>query len=121
MFVYLAVTVLVAVFGIVYEHYSFGVYSNWMIYAFAFPLILGFVPALLYATVWHQSIVPMLSRKMWHAGIAVWTVGSLFTGVITIYGTDSVWSFVYAVAGAALLAAAIFFNITGSDGARKSK
>ena len=44
--VYLSVTVFSALFGAVYELFSHGVYSYCMIYAFAFPLLLGDIPAI---------------------------------------------------------------------------
>ncbi|MBP5353946.1 MAG: hypothetical protein J6Y67_02265 [Lachnospiraceae bacterium] len=103
---YVFVSALVALFGAVYEHYSFGVYSYWMIYAFAVPLAFGAVPALMLATTKRVSRLPAITRKLWHAGIAVWTVGSIYTGVLAIYGTDSSWSAVYAAAGCALLSVA---------------
>ena len=51
-------------------------------------------------------MISNLAKKLWRDGIAVLTVGSLFTGVIKIYGTDSNLCYVYAGAGAALLLAA---------------
>ena len=95
-----------AFFGAVYEHFSFGVYSNYMVYAFAVPLLLGALPALLFACSKRPPMISNLAKKLWRDGIAVLTVGSLFTGVIKIYGTDSNLCSVYAGAGAALLLAA---------------
>ena len=43
---YLTASVFCALFGAVYELFSHGVYSYWMIYAFAFPLLLGAIPCL---------------------------------------------------------------------------
>lgn len=45
--IYLTASVICAVFGAIYESFSHGVYSGFMIYAFAFPLILGTLPFLL--------------------------------------------------------------------------
>ena len=100
---YVLIALGIALFGAVYEHFSFGVYSYYMIYAFAVPLVLGALPALLLACSKKPPAFAGAARKLWRDGIAVLTVGSLFTGVIEIYGTDSGWSLVYAVAGAALL------------------
>lgn len=41
------ISIVLAAAGAVYEHFSFGVYSNFMIYAFAFPLIGGALPYLI--------------------------------------------------------------------------
>lgn len=103
---YVAVTIAVALFGAIYEHFSFGVYSYWMMYAFAVPLVLGALPAIWLAAAERKIRVPVTARKLWHAGIAVWTVGSVFTGVLAIYGTSSAWSLVYAAAGGILLVSA---------------
>ncbi|MBR6020659.1 MAG: hypothetical protein IK055_10635 [Lachnospiraceae bacterium] len=111
--VYTAVAVSVAMFGAVYESFSFGVYSYWMIYAFAVPLVLGTIPALWLAASGARIRIPLLSRKLWHAGIAVWTVGALFTGVLAIYGTGSNWSYAYAAAGWILLVSAVFGVLPG--------
>lgn len=43
-FFYLAVTLVCAAFGAVYEIFSHGVYSYFMLYAFAFPLCGGVLP-----------------------------------------------------------------------------
>lgn len=108
--VYVLVTAFVLLFGIVYEHFSFGVYSIYMQYAFAIPLILGVLPSLLFALLKHPPCFRPLSRKFWHDGIAVLTVGSLFTGVLHIYGTSSGWSYLYAAAGTVLLMLALLFH-----------
>jgi hypothetical protein len=102
---YVLIALAVAVFGAVYEHFSFGVYSYYMIYAFAVPLVCGALPALLLPFCKRVPAINEFAKKLWRDGIAVWTVGSLFTGVIQIYGTDSVWSKAYAIAGLALFAA----------------
>ena len=47
-FRYLLATVLCAVFGAVYELFSHGVYAYGMLYAFAFPLVGGVLPCLLF-------------------------------------------------------------------------
>ena len=95
-----------AVFGAVYEHFSFGVYSPYMLFAFAVPLLLGALPALLLATGAQAAAVPAITRKLWHAGVASLTVGALFRGVLDIYGTASSLTRIYWVAGAVLLMAA---------------
>lgn len=41
---YLFLSLFVLVFGQIYEHFSHGVYSNYMIFAFLFPLLGLFLP-----------------------------------------------------------------------------
>ena len=44
---YLFLSLFVLLFGQIYEHFSHGVYSNYMIFAFLFPLLGLFLPNLL--------------------------------------------------------------------------
>ena len=101
-FGYLLITILCAVFGAVYEVFSHGVYAYGMLYAFAFPLLGGVLPALLFAK--HQRKLPSgVSLQLWHFGISALTVGSLFSGALEIYGTASRLTAVYWLAGGACL------------------
>lgn len=104
--VWLIVTIFTAFFGAVYEHFSFGVYSMYMLYAFAPPLLLGALPSLICAL---SSIrLPgRVSMNLCASAIATLTVGSIFTGVVEIYGTTNRLSGVYVIAGGALLALSI--------------
>ena len=103
--VYLAATVFCALFGAVYERFGHGVYSYFMIYAFALPLLLGLLPALLFCTAKGEIVSSRKGRRYWNAGVATLTVGFLFKGALDIYGTDSPFFTVYIIAGAALLLA----------------
>lgn len=91
-----------ALFGAVYEAFSHGVYSYAMIYAFAFPLVLGVLPLYL-ITVLRAAFPPRAARRIYHAGIATLTVGSLVTGVLEIYGTTNPLTVIYWIAGGALV------------------
>ena len=92
-----------ALFGAVYEAFGHGVYSYGMLYAFAFPLVMGVMP--LYLIVSLRAPYPGKgSLNLWHAGIAALTVGSIVTGVLEIYGTTNPLTVVYWILGAALSA-----------------
>lgn len=105
---YLFLTVLCASFGAVYEHFSFGVYSWFMLYAFAVPLLLGCLPFLLLGLRDSSAALPPpLSRKLWHAGTAALTTGCIFRGILEIYGTASELTKYYWLAGGILLATAL--------------
>ena len=93
--VYLSVTVFSALFGAVYELFSHGVYSYCMIYAFAFPLLLGALPFVFSRTIPH--FVDALFET---------TSGFTTTGAsIVIYGTENVLINVYWIVGGMLTAA----------------
>lgn len=102
-FVYLWISIFCAFFGAVYEHFSHEVYSFYMLYAFAFPLVGG---VLVWLGVGYIEAIPFpgtLSRNAWHAGIAACTLGSIYQGILEIYGTTSPYSKVYWIVGIALL------------------
>ena len=69
-----------------------------MLYAFAFPLIGGVLPALVLSK--RESRLPSdVSLQLWHFGISTLTVGSLFSGALFIYGTTSRLTTVYWLSG----------------------
>ena len=104
-------TVFLALFGGVYEQFSHGVYSSFMIYAFAIPLALGAVPWAL--ALYRQRYPGRAFCGVWSAGIAVLSVGSVMRGVLDIYGTTNVLIVVYPVAGGILLTLGLLFLICG--------
>ena len=74
---------------IVYSLFSHGVYSNYMTFLFAWPLLLGFVPALLIALIPALCEPSHLTKALYHAGLAAATVSSLLRGIFEIAGTSS--------------------------------
>ena len=105
--IYLILAIVCCLIGAVYEHFSFGVYSYFMLYAFAVPLLCGALPALLLASSRRPRTIPQWSMKLADAGIAAWTVGSFFRGILEIYGTASGLTKWYWIAGAILLMSAL--------------
>ena len=105
---YLLAALFCAFFGAVYETFSHGVYSPFMLYAFAFPLILGTLPAIMIGL---RSGAPLrVCEKLWAAGVATLTVGSLFQGILDIYGTSSGLVFAYWIGGGVLLLFSTWFR-----------
>ena len=97
-FLYLAATMFCIVFGAIYESFSHGVYSFFMIYAFLFPLAGGMIPLFLM----QRCCLPKPSfaaGALYHAGIATATVGSIVSGVLEIYGTTNSLTIIYWLAG----------------------
>ena len=107
----LVVSLFCAAFGAVYEIFSHGVYAYGMLYAFAFPLVLGVLPLLL-ITMLRAPYPNRFARSVYHAGIAALTVGSLVSGALEIYGTTNPLTLVYWIAGGALaaLGAAVYLD-----------
>ena len=101
-FRYLLATILCAVFGAVYELFSHGVYAYGMLYAFAFPLVGGVLPCLLFLK-GNRKILSGTVTQFWSFGISALTVGALFSGALKIYGTSSRLTAVYWLAGGVCL------------------
>lgn len=112
--IYLLAAIFCGVFGSVYELFSHGVYSYYMIYAFAFPLVGGVLPFLV-LDLFHPKRTPSaLAQGLYHAGIATLTVGSIIQGVLVIYGTTNSKTVFYWIAGAVLAAAGILVYLIQS-------
>ena len=108
-FPYMMVTVLTALFGAIYEKYSHEVYSYYMIYAFMIPLMLGILPSFI-LEIFLKKEVPSVINRIWNCGVATLTIGSLFKGVLEIYGTTNRLVIVYPIAGGVLFLLAIIFG-----------
>ncbi len=97
--------IFLALFGAFYEAFSHGVYSYFMTYAFAIPLLLGVT---LYAILLAKKKYPSLVfLRLWNAGTVVLSWGSVYEGVLEIYGTTNRLMIVYPIAGGLLLASGL--------------
>lgn len=105
---WLLITVGTVFFAAVYECFSHQVYSRAMILAFLYPLLGGFIPATLLMSAKARLQPGEWTRSFWSVGIAALTLGSLFRGVLEIYGTTSSLSVAYPVLGWSLLALGLF-------------
>ena len=120
----LAASAGILVFGMIYEHFSHGVYSAAMVYAFLIPFTGCVLP---YALAARRELLsglqdagnieteaPKLERRrvaaenFWNSGIAALTVGCIFQGVLEIYGTTNRLIIVYWIAGAVFSALGLF-------------
>ena len=101
-----------ALFGAVYEYFGHEVYSYYMIYAFAFPLALGALPWCVLAL--RARRVQRTAAQLWDSGVLTLAVGSVFRGVLEIYGTTNRLVIIYFIVGAALLAVGAMWAVLGS-------
>lgn len=106
--IYFCFSAFTALFGSVYSAFGHGIVSYPMLLAFLYPLIMGFIPALI-LTLTKKGLVPcMLSRYLWHSAVACLTVGSVFRGVLDIFGSHlSPYPPAYRVAGIVFLVASV--------------
>lgn len=107
-FIYLIISLFCALFGAVYEVFSHGVYSFYMIYAFAFPLVGGTLPFLA-ISLFRKHYPDAIARNIYHSGIATLTVGSIIQGVLDIYGTTNRLTGLYWLVGIIMLISGIVF------------
>lgn len=114
-FRYLIISVAIAAAGAIYEHFSFGVYSNYMIYAFAIPLIGGTLPFMLRSMRRAADV-----GWTWHAGIATLTIGSIVHGILAISGRPNSLTIIYLVAGIILLICAAISTIKKEECGNKT-
>lgn len=114
-FIYLIVSIVLMIAGAVYEHFSFGVYSYFMIYAFAIPLAGGALPFLAkymkdmrgaYSS--SGSVAEASSSRrhevIYHLALATLTAGSIVHGILAICGRPNSLTVIYLIAGLLLLA-----------------
>ena len=108
---YLIAAVVVAAAGWLYELFSHGVYSKYMIYAFMVPLVCGALPNFLTArrnARGNKKTASSGTASMLQlTAVATLTAGSLIKGVLDIYGTTNRLTAVYPVIGLGLAIAAI--------------
>ncbi len=104
--IYLMIALFCGIFAYIYELFSHGVYSNAMIYMFLYPLVLGALPAL-YLRVNRKKDLPRIA----HDGVILLTFGSLVTGILEIYGTTSVFTKYYYIAGILCYVTGVLFYL----------
>ena len=109
--IYLLISIFCALFGAIYELFSHDVYSFYMIYAFAFPLMGGTLPYLLRCLCRKHLIFQGGISVFWHAAVATLTIGGIIQGVLEIYGTTNQFTIVYWYAAAILLLLHILCNV----------
>ena len=109
-FIYLLISLFCVLFGMIYEHFSHEVYSGYMIYAFLFPLIMCTLVFFVLA-LFGRRFPGAIALNLYHSSVTALTVGSIFRGVLDIYGTDNPLIAVYWVSGITLGFAAVICYI----------
>ena len=113
--IFFCITLFCGLFSAVYEYFSYGVYSNYMVYLFLFPFIGGVLPYAVLGLAPHIQCPLKFSSRLYNSGVATLTLGSCVKGVLDIYGTTSVYTPVYWLVGAMLvvIGIAVYFIGTG--------
>ena len=116
--IYLGISVFVFIFGQIYEYFSHGVYSNYMIFVFLIPFAGLFIPSLLNKLIFKKEILDN-ALLPWKCGIATLTAGSLYKGILEIYGTSTTFEIFYLITGIAFCILAAFIMATGKRNVNK--
>lgn len=109
---YAVISVFCMLFGIIYECFSHGIYSAFMIYAFAFPLLGGALPFSV-MKLFVKRLPGLLPVNLYNSGIAALTVGSMLQGALDIYGTTNSLIKVYWISGFGFLIIGIMLYLAG--------
>lgn len=92
----LFIVLFLAVAGLIYEHFSHGVFSYFMMYAFLIPFVFSFVPALiLYLN--GKEVRSKSAKTLWDSGTAFLTAGCILKGILEIYGTANAKLILYVI------------------------
>lgn len=108
--IYLIVSFICLVLGLVYESFSHQVYSAYMLFAFTIPLFFG---CLLSEYIYSFKIknITRLSVNLYNASIANFTIYSLIKGVLDIYGTTNSKINIYLILGIIFIILSILIHI----------
>ena len=109
----LIVSALTGLFGLIYEIFSHEVYSRYMQLAFLIPLFGVSFLSMVLALPSFKAMPGKIPLNLWDAGIAAFTVGSLFQGVLEIFGSTNRLIAVYPVTGSLFLLAGILSYAAG--------
>ena len=85
----IVLTVLCIIFSTIYEFFSHQVYSIFMIGAFIVPLLAGVGINVIRWLVYKDIEISESALAIWQCGIYTLTVGSIFRGILDIYGTTN--------------------------------
>ena len=106
---YAFVALICLAIGLGYEIFSHGVWSVFMIGAFAVPLVLGVIPNLVIGF-GNLKSPDMASETLYACGIITLTLGSMLKGALEIFGTtNTLLDYYWMVGGAFTLLGIIFY------------
>lgn len=108
---YLILSIFFLIFGIIYESYSHGVYSNYMIYAFTIPLLLGFIVYLIIYKGKFYKYLSELGMSIYNSFVITLTIRNIMKGFLEIYGTTNSLVFIYSIMSFLLLIISVIVNI----------
>lgn len=109
MYKYLGVTIFCFVFQVIYGIFSHDVSSNYMTFAFMIPLVGGIIGTASFIRPGRTGNA--FFRQCINGAVAWLTLGSIFQGVLEIYGTTNHKVVVFAIVGGLHILAALIFRL----------
>ena len=106
-----AIALLCVVFTAIYERFSHGAVSSHMRCMFLMPLVGCALPALILYVFPLRRAIGRPAFNLWNSGLAVWTVGCLFRGIVNISGRFTDLDKIYWILGWILLGTALLWEI----------
>ncbi len=108
--IYLGVSIFVLIFSLVYSIFSHEVYSDYLSYAFLYPLIGGSV---VYLCLHFTKKFSKWPYNFYNAGLATITVGSVLCGVNEIAGADTLYYLLFYLIGWILVILSVILLVLG--------
>lgn len=107
---FLIVSALCILFSLIYESFSYGVHSDFMMLIFVFPfgatliyILLGFL---------NKDLYPhAITLHIFNAGVCTASLGFCIKGILEIYGTDSPFTAVYDITAVLLVSVALILYL----------
>ena len=106
-----AVALFCVIFTYIYEQFSHGALSGYMRCMFLMPFVGCALPCLVGAVTPLHRLVGRIPFNLWNSGLAIWTVGCLFRGIVNISGRFTELDRIYWIGGWVFLAAACLCEI----------
>lgn len=100
--IYTVMTIFFAAVGLIYDRFSLSGKSEFMTYAFLFPLLLGVLPYHIVGLMKTSLFFRHMKQDFWLAGVLTLSMGAIFRGIVEIAGVSSNLGKIYWVAGGAL-------------------
>lgn len=113
---YVATAMVCGGLSAIYEYFSHGVYSKFMVFLFAVPLVAGAVPALVLVLLGREPSASV--RRLWACAVLTLSLGFCMAGVLEIYGTSSDLVRVYWILAPVLATAAVVSEVRTARGRR---
>lgn len=108
---YLLLSLFFLIFSLIYELFSHGVYSKYMMFAFSIPLILGTLLYLIIFKLRLNKYLSYLGMNIYNCFIITLTFGSIMKGFLYIYGTTNKFISIYIIISVILLLTSIIINL----------